>query len=87
MPSHVKEKEGPLPENVPTLDIEANDIAHHYAGQATCRSQIPDAATTNFLYYATLIMKIQRKLPYILLNSPNRKVDKKNREAVDKKPE
>jgi len=73
MPSHLKEKDGPLPDDVTAFDIEANDVADHYAGQAASRFQIPDEAAANFVYYAKLVKKIQKRLSYILMNLPSRK--------------
>jgi hypothetical protein len=86
MPSHLKEKDGPLPDDVSAFDIEANDVADHYAGQAASRFQIPDEAAANFVYYAKLVKKIQKRLSYILMNLPSRKIDKANRQQADKKP-
>ena len=60
MPSHLKEKDGPLPDDVSAFDIEANDVADHYAGQAASSFQIPDEAAANFVYYAKLVRKSRK---------------------------
>lgn len=66
MPSHLKENEGPLPDNISTFDIEANDIADHYAGPAASRFQIPDEATANFCIMQNASRKTKEDLHIFL---------------------
>lgn len=66
MPSHLRElhEQGKLPKGLPEgvtwFDVDANDIADHYAGEAAKAAQLHRGVTYQLIRYMYLIIKIQK---------------------------
>ena len=65
-----------LPEGVTWFDVDANDRADYYAGEAAKATQLPRGVTYQLIKQMYLITKIQKRLAAILLNLPQRKIEK-----------
>lgn len=77
MPSHLGEEGKDLPEGVTWFDVDANDSADQFAGEAAQRGELPNAITWQPICYTKLIKSIQKRLATILLSLPHSAVEKK----------
>ena len=71
MPSHLK-PEDPRPDGVTEADIVGNSFADILAGDAAVRHQVPLNVSTPYIYYFSLVRKIQRRLIQIVTHIPSR---------------
>jgi hypothetical protein len=84
MPSHTKDNQKKWCEGVSAIDVEANDMADKYAGEAAQKYELPNPVTCGPIYYYKLIKKIQKRLATIIMNLPDRTIDRK--EKLEKIP-
>jgi hypothetical protein len=76
MPSHTKDHKHKMVCGVSDFDILANDLADSMADAAAARFQLPKAVYSTPIHYYKLIKRIQRRLATILINLPERKVER-----------
>jgi hypothetical protein len=69
-----------LPVGVSSLDVIANDHADRLAKEAAASVQLSRAHTSHYIYYSTLVGRIQRRLATILLYLPRRETIRKEKE-------
>jgi len=79
MPSHLKDGEE-RPSSVSVLDVKGNDHADKLARVAADKHQVPLQVSTDYLFYVSLVAKIQRRLAAIIVSLPDRK--REDREAT-----
>jgi hypothetical protein len=79
MPSHLKDGEE-RPSGVSVLDVKGNDHADKLARVAADKHQVPLQVSTDYLFYVSLVAKIQRRLAAIIVSLPDRK--REDREAT-----
>ena len=84
MPSHTKDNQKKWCEGVSAFDVEASDMADKYAGETAQKYELPNPVTCGPIYYFNLIKKIQKRLATILINLPDRTIDKE--EKLEKTP-
>ena len=71
MPSHLKDDD-PLPPNVTREDILGNRLADELAGKAATRFRLPLHITGPYIYYISVVERIQHRLASIITNLPAR---------------
>jgi hypothetical protein len=74
MPSHLQEG-GERPTGVSLSDVRGNDHADKLARVAADKYQVPLQVSTDYLYYVSLVAKIQKRLATIVVSLPDRKRD------------
>lgn len=80
MPSHLGTgKSDPRPDFVSHYDVLANDQADEHAKAAAQTAQLPKPVATNYIYYVSLVVRIQKRLATILLNLPPRQREKEEK--------
>ena len=79
MPSHLQEG-GERPTGVSLSDVKGNDHADKLARTAADKYQVPLQVSTDYLYYVSLVARIQKRLAAIVVSLPDRKRD--DREAA-----
>ena len=82
MPSHLKPYDV-RPNGVSHLDVIGNNFADEEAGMAAKSHCVELNASSQFFHWRNLAGKIQRRLVAILQDLPDRKKEKKGREAYD----
>jgi hypothetical protein len=79
MPSHLKEGDE-RPAGVSWADVKGNDHADKLARSAADKHQVPKQMSTDYLYYVSLVAKIQKGMAAIIVSLPDRK--REDREAT-----
>ena len=69
MPSHLKEGDE-RPTGVSWADVKGNDHADKLARLAADKHQVPKQVSDHYLYYVSLVAKIQKRLAAIIDHFP-----------------